>query len=57
MLSKTAYVMLLTKRRIIKKGIKYSKWQKTGATVLITGETGVGKEIVTKEIHKNSLRN
>ncbi|WP_286908655.1 sigma-54 interaction domain-containing protein [Clostridium sp. UBA1652] len=30
---------------------------KTDATVLITGETGVGKEVVAKEIYVNSNRN
>ena len=30
---------------------------KTDITVLITGETGAGKEVVAKEIYKNSLRN
>jgi PAS domain S-box-containing protein len=29
---------------------------KTDATVLISGETGCGKEVVSREIHKNSLR-
>lgn len=33
-----------------------SKVSEVDATVLITGETGVGKEVIAKEIHKNSLR-
>lgn len=33
-----------------------SKISEVDATVLITGETGVGKEVIAKEIHKKSLR-
>ena len=33
-----------------------SKVSEVDATVLITGETGVGKEVIAKEIHKNILR-
>ncbi len=32
------------------------KVSKTDATILISGETGTGKELVAKAIHKNSLR-
>ncbi|MFZ3065410.1 MAG: sigma 54-interacting transcriptional regulator [Nitrospirota bacterium] len=32
------------------------KVSKTGATILITGETGTGKELVAKAIHENSNR-
>ena len=40
--------------RKVRKSIK--QVSKTDATVLITGESGVGKEVVAKEIYKNSLR-
>ncbi len=33
-----------------------SKISEVDATVLITGETGVGKEVIAKEIHNKSLR-
>lgn len=33
-----------------------SQVAKTDATVLITGETGVGKEIISREVYKNSNR-
>lgn len=43
-----------SKVKELKESIKYVA--KTGATVLITGETGTGKEVISKEIHDKSNR-
>ena len=43
-----------SKIKELKESIKYVA--KTGATVLITGETGTGKEVIAKEIHDKSNR-
>ena len=60
----TYYKMIHTESKLLGKSQKITELRslihvasKTDATILITGENGVGKEVVAKEIYANSPRN
>lgn len=51
------YTSLITRNKKMKDLLDtLTRVSKHDTTVLITGETGVGKEVITEYIHKNSLR-
>ena len=56
--NKISFESILGKSKIIKAAIASAeKVSVTDATVLLTGETGTGKEVFAQAIHYNSLRN
>ena len=56
--NKNSFESILGKSKIIKAAIASAeKVSVTDATVLLTGETGTGKEVFAQAIHYNSLRN